>query len=370
MANCDRCSDSNSCDQCSFNYVYQPNKCQLNCDITYYRDSNGVCKKCGPNCNYCTDYNTCNTCMPTFYLQEGKCVNPCSLGYNQISQNMTCIKCTVPSCETCPATTNCTKCTSPNKVLLIGNVYTCVLNCPPEWFSPDGIVCQKCLPGCKLCEDSTTCIECTFGNFLCPTKKVCDTICPPGYAGISGKCVKCIDPNCITCTGDVSVCLACNQNLPVPPFQYVKEGKCVTECGPGFYLSPNSKLCKACCNNCLTCSDGCGTCTSCVEALTLQGTVCKNNCDPGYVEVNNVCVTCNTPFCNTCQTNQNTCIDCAAGYHLKVVDGVTYCVIDCGVGWFINSLTGNCNMCTSNCYLCNNAYNCMHCTNGWHLVQH
>jgi hypothetical protein len=142
--------------------------------------------------------------------------------------------------------------------------------CPPNNF-PSGGGCATCSPTCATCTgpSSSNCVKCNTGQFslggtcviatsdgLCtgsslvanPTNGTCDSkylelivtsVCADKYtsSACDAKCTKCSIPNFSqSSTIGRAQCTGC-----VPGF-VLSQGKCVTSCPTGTFVSPQDNL--------------------------------------------------------------------------------------------------------------------------------
>ncbi|MCP3681762.1 MAG: hypothetical protein GY861_03640 [bacterium] len=369
---CADCNDGNSCNNCEtfpIKYVLQGvNKCQLNCDPGWYEE-NGKCKQCPNTCKTCKSLTNCESCKATYFLENGSCIKPCSDGYNENTSDMTCEPCTVSGCKECPTTNNCTECKDGKFVLTSGSIK-CVKPCPAGYYE-NGKVCSPCILNCDKCTNATTCEQCGSNSSnqptsLWPQKDKCELTCPQRYTPVSQVCTHCTDPNCLLCPGNIGVCTLCDSVEPL-----LKQDQCEKDCGEKWFLPPGTKKCEQCDSSCKTCKDTKTNCTSCIAEAALQGNKCQPKCDPGYVEVNNVCEKCEVVHCNVCcENDKKHCKICKDGKFLmeKMASGklVTTCVDDCGL-FYYEDTNNECKSCIDNCEECNKLTptKCDKCKSGW-----
>jgi proprotein convertase subtilisin/kexin type 5 len=115
---------------------------------------------------------------------------------------------------------------------------------------------------------------------------------------------------CVTCSG-ASNCSLCNDGSQLN----TANTACVVQCSDGFYLE--SKKCKACPTNCLTC-DSTGKCTSCVSLYYLDSADSFK------------CKACSTiTSCYDCEASQAVCKTCIAGFSL--INSICYDNSKCSV---------------------------------------
>ena len=239
------------------------NKC-LKCDISYGVDEDGKCKKCtDENCFRCSkNYKICETCG--LYQHEygvdldkssetyGKCVHSKIENCEEISNddaskctkckngfylnNGKCNKCEIEYCSKCSNSTRCTSCVD-NYYLNNGKCIECAnKNCK----KCDNDKCYECKNGFYLNDDyqciNTTIENCEeldeYNNSRC---SYCNS--NYGYDSESNLCVKCKDPNCISCSRNYKICKNCISDVfYIDPYS----GTCVKDCANSRCLKCNT----------------------------------------------------------------------------------------------------------------------------------
>ena len=427
--NCLSCTDSNTCTSCVPPYVLYNASCYEQCPkyyvVTTTNSNNNnttalttvtsslVCEKCkGKGCLNClgTNITHCTHCELPYKLLNTQCVDKCPIGYFEVTyaDRAECISCPY-QCETCHNHEICQKCL-PGYTLFEGHCIT--PPCPLGHVDIEGY-CQMCSEHCSECSpsDPSICITCIDGFDLWDTDNTCIKPCPPHYTSIAGKCVKCVDDNCIQCTSNIE---QCEPGGCVKPM-LVLNGKCVERCPDGYYeldhvcnkcddvkhckecypldpsrckkchpeyplykykCQPNGKCpdgwfidsnyeCQPCSSHCMQC-DSIKRCNKCFEPFYLDTYGNCVECDkPGEVKVNNECKRCIGEACITCRSDDlNYCELCEAV-------NVTYngkCLAECPTGTFIKGR--NCVDCENNCDTCYDAQICLQCSSGYVEYKH
>lgn len=369
---CSTCTGSDTCLTCAANYVLQGDICKTKCDINYFPvtvDGVVVCKTCSENniCGNCSNSTACSgNCANGYYLQNGICVSSCSDGYYLDTEQNKCVNCN-NNCATCTSSTVCETC----KENYYYNNRSCISSCPENSYTDiNNSKCIQCPSECSKCSYSgtqvasisssdLTCDSCNSGYSL--NNGTCTTTCPDGSSSYSGICKQCTVADCKYCIDSPSHCTACKNNF------YLKDNKCVTECGDYYIADPNkpNKECVKCqTNNCLTCSD-ISTCTHCGNNHVLQNKQCLPDCYSGYVSVNGICTACTGNNCLTCHENDlNTCITCKNNFYMINEGSCETCPVN--NGYYMKN--GDCLPCNNNCALCNNG-TCNQCNKGYLLEE-
>lgn len=139
-------------------------------------------------------------------------------------------------------------------------------------------------------------------------------------------------------------------------------------------------MCKPCVLQCLTCYGGTDTqCYTCNFDLIVKksGSYCKPACWSGWGDIQDsqYCVACNVR-CVSCFNTANNCTSCKttgtnAGYMIitNVTTNTGNCYGVCPSGYFANTTTRFCDLCTSPCKTCSKATtNCTSCVNGTYFL--
>ena len=190
---------------------------------------------------------------------------------------------------------------------------------------------------CLNCSaDSKSCIKCSDNYTYTRNEHRCvyNHTCPRGKYSSKGKCLDC-DGSCHLCHGPKQYqCFDCNKGY-YPYFYNYFYTKCLT------CISPY----------CETCNDV-GNCTKCL---------------PGYhLLPNKTCVDCLVSNCKECSKNQNVCDKCNFGFIKIMEKNKTICINEgkCIIGTYLNkSQNYQCQNCSANCKHCygpgnNHCYKC------------
>ena len=341
------------------------------------------CSKC-KSCMTCQDITgTCKQCYEGYFLtSDNICKQNCNDG--EIRINDECVKCKDEGCNKCKSDniSYCLECFS-NMFLYNGDCYT---ECPISTYYNDENIntsvltnslinesneCKDCIANCLNCNDDKSCNTCKEGMVYQNT--YCANECLPGYVAVSDGlsetsiCHKCADyDRCNKCSSkDTSICLGCKSGF------YLKNSKCVEECGSGYYnysLGNNGgDICNPCSLNCNLC-DNSLVCKVCDSNYKLYQNKCVKTCPLGTVvfkpleeketnyNIYNKCLPCNEDNCQICsQYNLDVCLRCGNGYSLKNNN----CVQNCGIGYYkdtnnncIKCSDNNCNNCSENNNIC------------------
>ena len=349
--NCLKCSntDKDKCYTCEAPYVLHNDNCLESCPEGYVELASkpGVCTECtDPNCIKCSknDNNICEVCDSKYLLNHlGACVTTCSDGYT--AQESKCAPCNVDECLDCEGNVEtCLTCKPPKNNL---NGY-CLDECPETMYAKN-YECKLC-DNCPVCENETgLCKECYIGYFL-TSFGTCKTNCVEGKVRVGDECVPCSVQDCKSCpANDVGTCKECKEN------KKLYNNVCYDVCPEGTFESTNN-ICLDCSQDCKICENE-NKCTICNIGKVLQGNVCKNVCDIGFVDVNGICEECtNSNNCARCNPNQkDQCVKCKDTFFLK---GTT-CVVDCGEGYYVDGTT--CKACETNCKKCIDDNTCTLC---------
>lgn len=273
VSGCQVCSTSSStCTTC-----YPPLlkidtvACVNSCPEGRFKSSTN-CLKCPTSCKTCSDLNTCTACIDGMVLNKNKCVARCETG--QVAISGVCQSCKTSNCASCDPTSNvCLTCMSPFFLLSLTNPdgslnTSCVTNCGVGRFTSNRI-CTRCMSNCDVCVTNTSCTTCATSYVL--QGLGCQTACDLGFANINGKCTRCTNVNCLTCSSsNLALCSKCTTGYSLLGTD------CVTSCGSGFFknLVNNSYyVCASCPTNCNTCTNA-TTCTACKTGFTLKLGVC------------------------------------------------------------------------------------------------
>jgi len=284
-------NDSNEvkCKTCSNSTVLQDGSCLQSCPSgTFKQPYINSCKKCPfKECLEC-DSSKCTKCKPLFEVQKGVCQSACGDGTYHNFKDQECTNCH-HLCLSCkgPTKHDCSQCRKKALTLLKRDKkISCVESCPIGYFMEDNL-CLPCDGKCATCATSGSCLSCNEPYILqqnqclnnCDEEHFHDTKrreCIP--CSNYGNCTKCAENICIECKSGASFL----------------NGKCLNDCGRGFY-SLDQK--------CLPCSGNFTNCDSCVETGCLE-------CSIGYYvnDADNTCVVITTTTTTTTTTPTTTTI--------------------------------------------------------------
>jgi proprotein convertase subtilisin/kexin type 5 len=285
------------------------------------------------------------------------------------------LSCTLP-CKTCPSTdtTNCSSCYS--DAIITPSIYfnsltnKCVTTCTNGYY-PDAIQlkCLQCNTICSACSGTASnCTSCVTGSGfpylnISSGSGTCIAACDSGYYPDTNQsptlCVICVGP-CVTCTTQTA-CLSCNSTT------YLYGTSCVTSCPSLTSVNDSSsRKCLPCDSVCASCSILTSNCTSCASTAALYLGSCVNPCPTPLVVKNGQCVACDSP-CATCSNTSTNCTSCDSATSTPHLLNNS-CVASCPTGYYNESATAGCLLCsalTINCDLCLNKTYCITCNTGY-----
>ena len=385
---------STDCTSCSSGlYLNLPpvGSCSISCPSGYWQDgTNNKCQACWNSatspytCATCVgpNSNECGTCIAGNFFYQGECLDSCPDGYWADASANQCQPChnsgTNPlSCMTCTtgSSSSCLSC-YPGSFLHLGE---CLDACPILFYGDLATwTCQPCYnpsgspvqAACASCFGplATSCLSCYTSTYYFSIDRSCLTTCPPGYFanGLSNpdnRCAPCYtnnppsypDGTCVTCTGPLSnQCTSCNSS------QFLDtNGKCVNDCGTGWWGDTTSNTCQQCDPSCYTCARGTAfDCLSCTGSTYLNPRYrsCVSSCPIGWWTEypTNTCRQCylyistapELDSCATCSGGSST--DCSLCPSSSFLDSTTgSCVFQCPYGYWGDSTTGTCKNCYS-----------------------
>ena len=271
------------------------------------------------------------------------------------------------------------------------------------WISPRYL--PEPIPDCPtIPQDITACQtrEGLFGDtpsdcdaclaYLCngdpePVGIDCSPVCSSGTIidAFSGACLDC-DSTCLECSSpnDANACTSCNLDSATPYFQ---NSQCVSECQSNYYLEDGphgpQSVCEPCDSTCNTCTGpNSADCITCINGLVFNegeclsecplnkvqlNDQCVDNCPNGmYADADNICNNCSSS-CDTCVESMNNCLSCDEnGLTPYYNSDFNTCSSSCGSGYYHETDSYLCDLCSSNCLTCSNsAEYCTSCdTNG------
>lgn len=97
--------------------------------------------------------------------------------------------------------------------------------------------------------------------------------------------------------------------------------------------------------------------------MALSNGICVIKCPDSYFRGSDtVCKPCDTTKCLTCQSSNDNCASCTYPKALLIdINGKGKCVDSCGSGYFYDSLSGQCQKCSSLCASCYSSTKCLTC---------
>jgi hypothetical protein len=351
---CQTCAGpkNGNCITCAKSLLMNNGKCVVTCPDNMAANKNRQCVKCDEHCDVCRSLTTCGKCSAGYFLKDGRCVPNCGLGFFHAYTPNVCNICPT-GCAECKGAKQCTVCET--GFFLKDGV--CVKNCGDRFYGNTKTnTCSPCSFGCQTCNNAKTCLTCVTGLIYYKKTQNCKEQCPEREVKIKGVCVKCTDANCVRCSAlNVNHCRKCDKS------HLLKNNKCVTNCGEGYYSTPN--------RHCLPCPKLCKTCTKdkCLQCfqknVVFRDTTCVSQCPDGYVTSGNVCVKCDDPTsCRKCKTDElSTCTLC---YKNQVLYSGK-CINNCPPTFYNKG--GVCVPCQKGCELCKNKYSCQRCVKNFFL---
>uniref|UniRef100_A0A670J3U8 SPC3 n=1 Tax=Podarcis muralis TaxID=64176 RepID=A0A670J3U8_PODMU len=306
-ASCFGCSGpgEKNCTSCPNGYILETGLCTVGlvCKDGENIDPLGHCQVCDDSCPKCPEPTAENCTGCTSSLNDGRCVLQCPKGkYEFESQchscHQTCMECSGGEPNQCSA---CGKDKKGNTHFLY--LGECRESCPlGHYSSEEENTCRPCFEHCEVCPDQTMCERCFDGYYLadnscqkhkCRKGKTSDNNCIPCADGClscslgmykqqcyrtcpqntyndekSLLCIEC-QPNCRSC--DKYECYWCKEGF------FLLDGKCVSDCGAGYYSDEVTEECEPCHRTCATCKGfDSNDCTSCKGILQLLHGKCVN----------------------------------------------------------------------------------------------
>uniref|UniRef100_A0A8D0CH89 Fraser extracellular matrix complex subunit 1 n=1 Tax=Scleropages formosus TaxID=113540 RepID=A0A8D0CH89_SCLFO len=275
-------SDSSVCLWCkSPQNLLLRDRCVPRCPAGYY-ESHGACKKCHFSCESCNgeDPSSCTSCPPPMFLSpSGICAPMCPSGYFA-NMDRVCQACD-SQCLTCEMAGVCTSCRNPAKVLLFGECQ--YESCAHQYYlNSTTRTCRECDWSCNACKGPlhTDCLQCMEGHVL--QDGVCIQDCAEGSYQEGDTCLRC-DEHCEDCQGP-GRCRRCQRSF------VTLRGRCLRECGRGFFLDSALQQCTACPADCMVC-EGIQRCKACGENTFLKDGLCAADCGRDFYAdaVNRIC---------------------------------------------------------------------------------
>lgn len=301
------------------NPCYQFPKSSSSCmsdQVDPYKTSDGIAcnDACKLNSKSCS--GSSSTCIS--FVCDSNCITGC-----YILSNPTCI--CIGNCKSCYNdafnTKVCSECAVGYAILPISQEYSCVLECPLQYYKDSSniqSICKKCGDYCNTCSEASICTECMDNYFLLDS--ICVEDCGVYYYKDTthpSSCRRCGD-YCNTCLDD-SLCIECNSNY------YLSEGFCVEDCEVGYYK--DGLECRRCLSNCDICPNS-YECDECDEGLNYFLVGGEYNCS----EL------------------------CPVGYYLMNSQPSNRCVESCPSGYYQDEINQTCKECPDYCTECMISY--------------
>ncbi|XP_061586644.1 extracellular matrix protein FRAS1 isoform X2 [Cololabis saira] len=349
-ASCAACSSRWDCQSCGSQLPLlsaDSAECLASCPPGSYQYDHKHCRRCHESCSGCRgpSQQECTSCSdPAALFKDGSCVPHCGPGY--YSREGFCYACDA-SCASCfPDNSKCMSC-PPGTALHHGK---CISQCPSQHYLDNHGRCRACHSSCASCwgPSVSQCTLCLVGLFLHQGQCVDD--CGEGLYSQDGTCHNC-HPSCRSCVGPLaSDCLRClkPEEVVAPQSARLQHGICTSTCSAHSFLD-DTNTCRECHPSCQRCAGpSADNCTSCSPPLRLHEERCDPTCPQGFFTQDNRCQACH-PSCQACSgASQADCTSCAPLASLQS----GYCSTDCQEGLFLNSVTGECLKCSSDCQRC------------------
>jgi hypothetical protein len=285
LANCAKCSNPLTCDECEIDYfmVEDTLQCVETCPADYYTvlAPSKSCSACIDDCKSCESATECTICYEgyTYLTNPPLCFKNCEDGYYR--DDRTCVNCR-DDCKTCENGNECLECVDLLYLHMTDNQKKCISECPSFYYEDDSIPasCKSCLENCKECSNSTECVECVSGYYL-DSDGLCK-ICPE----------KCVD--CTLQDGNL-ICTSCAEGY------YKYQNDCLDTCPDGLYEVDTTQTCESCPSGSYKDSEGCSACPNlCKECISnlictycIENASLKNNetceCNDNYIEEQSTC---------------------------------------------------------------------------------
>jgi len=159
------------------------------------------------------------------------------------------------------------------------NSQNCIACHYEEFSGPDfPMVCDKC--GNNFAQLLT--------KFDKPCEICADTFYLVELPGPAFKCESCVQDHCLQCKSPTN-CTKCATGY------YVKAGKCVANCGLGYYVN-QSNVCTPCIEFCDVCEDG-TSCTVCSNSMYFDKSITDKTagCLSSTTKCDTSCIRCVSP---------------------------------------------------------------------------
>uniref|UniRef100_UPI0037E879D7 extracellular matrix organizing protein FRAS1 n=1 Tax=Semicossyphus pulcher TaxID=241346 RepID=UPI0037E879D7 len=318
-----------------------------------------VCQQvaCHTDCLTCTGSpDHCDTCRDTkAVLHHGRCLSVCPAGF--YAEGQVCAACP-PSCLTCSSRWNCGSC-GPRRPLLSPDSTQCLTSCPPGSYRHQHTHCRYCHDSCSDCSGpgQQDCVTCSDPASLLKDGR-CVPDCGSGFYSQEGSCYAC-DSSCASCFPDNPKCMSCLLGTAL------HHGKCISECPAQHYLDKHGR-CRACHSSCSSCwGPSVSQCSSCPGELLLHLGQCVEVCGEGLYAQHGTCNNCH-PSCRSCEGPLSSdCLRCVKPQEVLLPqDGLLQgvCSAACPAHRFMDH-THTCTECDPSCWLCSgpSAENCTSC---------
>ena len=405
MENCDKCSNSTECIECSSNHTYAYKKCFETIEKCLNYDEEGLCTKCEIKSHLSESREEClNGVEHCAEEDDNYNCKKCDNGFRVVNGKF-CYK-IIENCDSYGEGDFCEKCDvgfgfEENDTLTCKNISLF-----EEYFSKngDGINYYKCddvneggIDNCRICDNNNTnkeliCTECREKYILKDEEnKVCyqnDTFrnnisfyyedsfhvktcskainncieCIKSFENL--KCEKCFD-NYFFVNENYSVCYKKEEIVPIDEYFLNESDRQYLSCDNEDYHS--IKYCKNCTNK--------TSCNLCKEEFTFidnNKSLCKNISELGnqyIMDINDTTIYRKCDYymehCDTCN-EINQCLSCIDGFGLYN-DG-TKCVNDNENLYYKNSTDDLYYLCDYNlahCEKCLNETTCIKCTSDY-----
>ncbi|CAD8105658.1 unnamed protein product [Paramecium sonneborni] len=360
------------CDQYDHN-------CQCTkCNDGYQLDIIHQCIQCPNKCLSCNFQDICIICEDGYYLHNNQCIK-CQENCFQCQEQDYCIKCQIGYHIYNGIVSQCTN-------ICINYLDQCLCkDCPIQYYrNDDDFYCYSCQQPCLTCSNKETCIDCISNHFYldnfqckqcqspcltCLTQTKCLSCINEQYYYMKEefKCIKCPIP-CTTCYLDESLlCVGCLEKFYLYNYQCYEcplycQDTCYYDiihkliqcdlCQVGFYPSKINKPFE-----CINCPNYCTNCTN--EQTCLE-------CTFPYILQNGKCQQCNELFGSYCiSCNQLNCVHCQNGYQLidgkcveDIINVTPLCLLQ---REFYNTLSNSCDKCLQYCLICKELKTCIIC---------
>ena len=233
------------------------------------------------------------------------------------------------------------------------------MNCDQGYYIADFVnyqVCEKCPENCLSCNSKDSCNNCVSPFSLLNNQ--CVSICPEGYVNVNGICKSCSQTGCLQCSeSDQSICNKCENGLYL-----ANNNQCTSNCGTGFYPSPEGKCIQCGDINCKECSPS-NICKTCYEGKVILDGKCFDSCPSGYYKKQFECYPCDDKEnCKSCDIlNPEKCQECSNGFLFE-----DKCIEMCPEGYYPDE-SRKCIQCPGGCSSCKDGKYCYTCESGLFL---